>query len=126
MGGCVLVVDDDEAIRQLFATLAKKLDRPFVFAGSGKEALEQFESQKPALLFLDITMPDMSGLAVLKKIKQTLRKENSSCRIIMLSARSTDADIQMAMAYGADGYIIKPISFLDLTAAVEKHLADLS
>jgi CheY-like chemotaxis protein len=119
----VLVVDDDPSIIDLFVAMAPGDGLALHSASNGAEALALFTEHRPELVFLDITMPGMSGLVVLKKMKQMIRAEKLICRIIMLTARSSAEDVKVAEAYGADGYLVKPIVARQLAETIKSYLA---
>lgn len=87
---------------------------PVQIARDGSEVLELFEKWKsggelPGLILLDIKLPKVTGLEVLKKIKSDSR--TSSIPIVMLTSSTNDNDIKSAYEYGANSYIIKPVKF---------------
>ena len=101
-----LIVDDEEVIRYVFSNHLDRLGYRCVAASGGEEALEQLERQDFHLVVLDVKMPGMSGLEVLK----TMRPHHPNTCVVMLSAL-VDADIAAAaLNMGADNYITKPCS----------------
>lgn len=110
----VLVVDDEEDVQWLFKQQFRKEirngDIAFYFAFSGEEALNYMRSGGAAhvvLVFSDINMPGMTGLELLKH----LRSEFENIQVHMITAYGDDNNYQMAMQYGAAGYLTKPIDF---------------
>ena len=106
----ILVVDDDHKIlRLLRTTLVPEFQ--VVQAERGADALEIVERQRPDLVVLDIIMPGMDGLEVLKRIR-----ENSGVPVILLTAKGTDSDKIQGLELGADDYLSKPFNPDELSA----------
>ena len=105
MENLILAVDDDQlALILMEETLGEKYE--VVLANSGEEALEKFEEHKPALILLDIMMPDLDGYEVLRRIKAT--PGGKSTQVILVSAKDTTKDRLEGYDAGADGYVVKP------------------
>ncbi len=101
----VLVVDDDTLMREVLKALLR--DEGFEVAGEardGQSALSMLERSQPDLVCLDVNMPGMSGLDVLKHI----RSNYPDIRVVMITGDSTMGTVREAVGYGAMGYIIKP------------------
>lgn len=107
----ILVVEDDLPIRNLIATTLKTHDYKYLLAGNGEEAIMQAATYRPDVLFLDLGLPDMDGVDIIKKIR-----EWSNMPIIVISARSEDEDKIEALDAGADDYLTKPFSVEELLA----------
>lgn len=111
----VLVVDDERDIQTLFEQRFRKEIRngelDFVFAFSGEEALDYLikHEHQAVLILSDINMPGMSGLALLKLIKE--KYENPPPIVIMITAYGDQENYNMAMQIGADGFLTKPVDF---------------
>lgn len=106
----ILVVDDDPKIlRLLRTTLATEFQ--VVQAERGPDALEAMERQRPELVVLDIIMPGMDGIEVLKRIR-----EDSGVPVILLTAKGTDSDKIQGLELGADDYLAKPFNPDELSA----------
>lgn len=111
----ILVVDDEKDIRPLFEQRFRKEIRKgeinFVFAYSGEEALTCLEKYKheAVLILSDINIPGMSGLELLKQIKQKHRKPPPV--VMMITAYGDKENYKSAMELGADDFIIKPVDF---------------
>jgi DNA-binding response OmpR family regulator len=117
----VLVADDDRDIRDLIRFKLEQAGfRPRVF-DDGTSALAGIESDPPDLAVLDVMMPGLSGIDVLRKVRGDERLH--SVRVILLTARSRDADVDAGFATGADDYIIKPFSPRELLHRVNVVLA---
>ncbi len=111
----VLIVDDVEYSRQLLRNSILQVCQheqirtkrfTIVNASSGQSTFAKIEQHKPELIFLDIELPDMSGIEILKKIKADFPK---IC-IIMVSGQSTIANVKESLTNGAAGFIVKPFS----------------
>jgi DNA-binding response OmpR family regulator len=113
----ILVVDDDEGIRELAGLYLKKEGFDVVSAADGPEALEATRQGRPALVVLDIMLPGMSGFDVCR----TLRQE-SDVPILMLTARDEDVDKIVGLELGADDYLTKPFNPREMVARVKAIL----
>lgn len=107
----VLVVEDDPPIRNLIATTLKTRDYKYLLAKNGEEAILQASTYGPDVVFLDLGLPDIDGVEIIKKIR-----EWSNMPIIVISARSEDEDKIEALDAGADDYLTKPFSVEELLA----------
>ena len=81
-------------------------------ANNGREAYEKILAHKPSLVLLDFVMPELTGLEVLAKLRETA--EFSSLPVIMITARTQDDDIERGFELGATDYVIKPFNLKDL------------
>lgn len=101
----VLVVDDDTLMREVLKALLREEGFSVVGeAKDGQSALAQVERTQPDLVCLDVNMPGMSGIDVLKAIKA----KYVDCKVVMISGDSSMATVREAVGYGAVGFIIKP------------------
>lgn len=107
----ILVVEDDPPIRNLIATTLKTHEYKYLLAKNGEEAILQASSYNPDVVFLDLGLPDIDGVEIIKKIR-----EWSNMPIIVISARSEDEDKIEALDAGADDYLTKPFSVEELLA----------
>jgi len=107
----ILIVDDDPPIRNLIATALKTHDYKYITAETGQEAIMQASICNPDVMFLDLGLPDMDGVSVIRKVR-----EWSNMPIIVISARSEDSDKIEALDAGADDYLTKPFSVEELLA----------
>ena len=106
-------VDDDEEMSQAIGMMIKLLGFKFrSFDGARLAARALLQGERPALLLLDINMPEVSGLELLEFIRS--RPALKKLPILMLSANATDTDIDLAMHTGAQGYLTKPVSLDEL------------
>ncbi len=112
----ILIVEDEEAIREFEAINLKRVGYTTVEAGSGEEALKIFDSEPDFdIALLDISMPVMDGFTLCKE----LRKRTETLGIIMLTARTQEMDKISGLMIGADDYITKPFSPTELLARVD-------
>jgi len=107
----VLVVEDDMPIRNLISTTLKTHEYKFLTAKDGNDAIMQASSHNPDIVLLDLGLPDIDGIEVIKKIRSW-----SNMPIIVISARSEDTDKIDALDCGADDYLTKPFSVEELLA----------
>ena len=117
----VLIVDDDDDIREPFARVIKSWNLQAYTAKNGKEAIDMTNRKNPDIVILDIDLPDISGLEVCKIIKSGSATKNIP--IIMLSAMGKGSIVDEGFHCGADAYIIKDVDFILLKAKVFKLLA---
>ena len=107
----ILVVEDDTPVRNLITTTLKTHDYKYLTAKDGASAIMEASSYNPDILLLDLGLPDMDGIEVIKKIRTW-----SNSPIIVISARSEDSDKIEALDCGADDYLTKPFSVEELLA----------
>ncbi len=113
----ILVADDDPSIRQLIELYLKKEGYEVRTAGRGDDALASFRRNPPDLAILDIMMPGVDGVEVLKAMRRT-----SQIPVIMLTARDETIDKVLALELGADDYVTKPFDGKELVARVKAIL----
>ena len=116
----ILIVDDNEQIRQILAQYIEAQGWPYIAAASGEEALALFDAAAPSLLLLDIMLPGMDGLSVCQHIRRV-----SNVPILMITAKDEDADRILGLDVGADDYIIKPFSPGEVMARIRAVLRRL-
>ncbi|MDI3341709.1 MAG: response regulator transcription factor [Sphaerobacter sp.] len=109
----VLVADDDAPILRLVRTKLQADGYAVVTAMNGREAVEVFEQERPDIVILDLMMPVMDGFEAMQRIRQM-----ANTPIIMLTARSSQADKIRGLDLGADDYVTKPFSPDELSARV--------
>ena len=109
----ILVVEDDTAIRNLITTALETENYKYRIAKNGNQAIIEATTQTPKLILLDLGLPDMDGIEVIRKIRSW-----SMVPITVISARSEDKDKIDALDAGADDYIIKPFSTAELLARI--------
>jgi OmpR family response regulator RpaB len=110
----ILVADDEAAIRRILSTRLEMVGYQVATASDGQEALDQFETESPDLVILDVMMPKLDGYAVCRTLRQT-----SDIPIIMLTALGDIADRITGLQMGADDYIPKPFSPKELEARIQ-------
>ena len=109
----ILIVEDDNHIKNLISTTLKVNKYNYLVATSGNEAIMLAVSHKPDIILLDLGLPDMDGVEIIKNVR-----EWSNIPIIVISARSEDTDKIDALDFGADDYITKPFSVEELLARI--------
>ena len=107
----ILVVEDDTPVRNLITTTLKTHEYKYLTANNGASAIMEASSHNPDIILLDLGLPDMDGIEVIKKIRTW-----SNSPIIVISARSEDGDKIEALDCGADDYLTKPFSVEELLA----------
>ena len=109
----IVIVEDEAAIRNGMGNILKKLNPAYELVGkasNGIEGLEMIRKEKPDLVILDIRMPDMDGLEMLK----VLRQENNGCRAVVLTAYSDFDYAKTAIELGIENYLLKPVKLKEL------------
>ena len=107
----ILVVEDDSSVKNLITTTLKAHDYRHLTAPNGASAILEASSHNPDIVLLDLGLPDIDGVEVIKKIRTW-----SNMPIIVISARSEDTDKIDALDAGADDYLTKPFSVEELLA----------
>ena len=107
----ILVVEDDAPIRNLITTTLRTQDYKYIAAATASEALQQATIHAPDVMLLDLGLPDLDGIEVIRRIRSW-----SAMPIIVISARSEDSDKIEALDSGADDYLTKPFSVEELLA----------
>lgn len=116
----VLIVDDDPNILMSLEFLMRKSGYSVFIARNGTEALELLASNTPDIALLDIMMPDVDGYEICKHVKET--EELKKCKIVFISAKTKESDIQKGYDTGADLYITKPFSTKFVVSKVKELL----
>lgn len=107
----ILVVEDDATVRNLITTTLKSNDYRYITASTGEAAIAAATTQQPDIVLLDLGLPDLDGIEIIQRIRSW-----SGMPIIVISARSEDADKVSALDAGADDYLTKPFSVTELLA----------
>lgn len=110
----VLVIEDDEDVRELVRVLLARNGYRVIEAASGRQALRTFHDGRPDLIILDVGLPDLDGWQVLERIR-----DMSDTPVLMLTARSTEGDKVRGLQAGADDYLTKPFGRAELMARLE-------
>ena len=113
----ILVVEDESSIASFVSLYLKNAGYGVRTAATGSEALSQVAAQMPGLIVLDLMLPDIDGIEVCKRIRQT-----SDVPILMLTARDEDVDKIIGLEVGADDYLTKPFNPRELVARVKSIL----
>jgi len=116
-GRKVLVVDDEDAVRELIELYLKKEGFEVIHARDGKEALRLNGEHRPDLMILDLMLPELDGWEVCRQVRA-----GSKVPIIMLTARAEEVDRIVGLELGADDYVVKPFSPRELVARVNAIL----
>ncbi|BET59593.1 sigma-54 dependent transcriptional regulator [Geobacter sp. 60473] len=114
----ILVVDDEKLISWSISTMLEKAGHSVATAASGTEALQKFQNFRPEVVLLDISLPDMSGLEILARVKE----ENEDVTVIMITANSNADEAVTAFQRGADDFFGKPFCLETLRHVVDKAL----
>jgi len=117
----ILVVEDDAPVRNLMSTTLKTHEYRYLTAPTGRDAIILASSHNPDVVFLDLGLPDMDGVEVIRQIRSW-----SNMPIIVISARSEDEDKINALDAGADDYLTKPFSVEELLARLRVTIRRLS
>ena len=113
----VLVIEDDKSIRNFFRTVLEANNYDVLIATTGAEGYSMVTSQCPDVVILDLGLPDMDGMEVLKSVRKW-----SNLPVVVVSARNHERDKVEALDYGADDYLVKPFEIVELLARVETVL----
>lgn len=115
----VLIVDDVLFMRMILKKLLLREGHEIIGeATTGPDAIEEYIKCQPDIILLDMHIPDMNGLKVIK----TLMRFNSSVKIIMISANQTQTLMELAISIGAKGFIIKPFQSLNMINEINRVL----
>lgn len=117
----ILVVEDDKAIRNLITTTLEANNYKYILAEKGESAILQAVSHNPDVVLLDLGLPDIDGIEIIKKIRSW-----SCMPIVVISARSEDSDKIKALGEGADDYLTKHFSVEELLARIRATIRRLS
>ena len=117
----ILVVEDDPPVRNLITTTLRTNDYRYLVAPNGETALLEASSHNPEIVLLDLGLPDMDGVEIIRQIRTW-----SNLPIIVISARSEDTDKIEALDAGADDYLTKPFSVEELLARLRATQRRLS
>ncbi|NMA69600.1 MAG: response regulator transcription factor [Desulfitobacterium sp.] len=113
----ILLVDDEDSIRKVVQHIVEKEGYDFCYAADGEQALEMFTQENPDLIILDVMLPEIDGFEVCRRIR-----EKSTVPIILLSAKGDIVDKSVGFNMGADDYITKPFSPVELALRIKAML----
>ena len=116
----VLIADDEPSMRLLVHATIESDDYAVVEAADGSEAWAVIQKLRPSLVLLDVQMPGMTGLEVLRSVRADPSLETT--RVILLTSKAQETEIEAGLIAGADFYLTKPFSPLDLLTRVEEAL----
>lgn len=116
----ILLVDDEPNILMSLEYTFKKHNFEVYVARDGQEALDIIQKQQPDIIILDIMMPLVDGYETLRQIKKNDKLQH--CKVIFLSAKNKEKDIEKGLALGADLYVLKPFSVRKLVEQVHELL----
>ncbi|BCN31779.1 response regulator transcription factor [Anaeromicropila herbilytica] len=117
MGQKILIIEDEKELANILGAYLEVEQFEPIVRNDGKEGLKTFKEEEPSLVLLDIMLPIIDGIQVCKEIRQY-----SDVPIIMISAKSGEMDKVIALGIGADDYVTKPFSPLELVARVKAQL----
>ncbi|HEX9066537.1 MAG TPA: response regulator transcription factor [Streptosporangiaceae bacterium] len=118
----VLVIDDDERIRTMLSWQLEAEGFAVRCAADGADALERIGAERPDLVVLDLTMPGLDGLDLLKRVRADAGGQPGPLPVIILSGRSGETDRIVGLDLGADDYLVKPFSPGELAARIRSVL----
>ena len=113
----VLIIEDEPAIRRFLRVSLAESGYRVIEAGSGREAIERLRLDRPDIIVLDLGLPDIDGLDVIREVRQT-----SPVPIVILSSRADERGKVAALDLGADDYVTKPFGIDELTARLRTAL----
>ena len=117
---CILVVEDEPAQREVLAYNLEAEGYLVIHADNGEDAMMLVQEEMPDVIVLDWMMPQLSGIEVCRRLKS--KSTTHGIPVIMLSARSEDVDRVRGLETGADDYVVKPYSVIELMARVRSQL----
>ena len=122
----ILVIEDDADIQKVLAYNLKGAGHEVLASRSGLEGLGLAQSQKPALILLDLMLPDLSGIEVCRRLKTD--RDTAAIHVMMLTAKGEEVDRVLGFQLGADDYVVKPFSvqelLLRITAVLRRVVPD--
>jgi two-component system response regulator MtrA len=117
----ILVVDDDDALREMVGLVLNAAGYETVFAADGLSAVDVFKKEEPDLVLLDIMLPGQSGIEVCKQLRVL-----SGTPIVMLTAKGDTEDVVLGLEAGADDYVVKPHNGAELLARIKARLRPIA
>ncbi len=113
----ILIIEDDKDLRQILYNYLSKAGYEVKQAIDGEEGIELVSQYQPTLILLDLMLPKVDGFEVCRHIRSS-----STAPIIILSAKTSDMDKMLSLGIGADDYLTKPFSMLELEARMKSHI----
>ena len=120
----VLIIEDEEDAADMFAEMMRVSGYRVLKTSSSAPALTMLTAEKPDVVILDIMMPEISGLEILRQMRRD--PALVSIPVVVVSAKSMPADIKIGMEAGASMYLTKPVGFTELKEAIERALGGQS
>ena len=117
----ILIVDDEEALREVLTSILEQEGYSVIQAADGRQGVESAKKNRPDLILMDVMMPHMTGFQALEKLKKM--KETVDIPVIMVTAKADDDSVGQGMQLYADKYISKPYDMKHLLLEVKKTLA---
>jgi len=115
--GTVLVVDDEDLVREVVCTYLEREGYSTCQASAGRSAMELIASERPDLIILDVMLPEIDGFSILSELRK-----HADIPVILLTARTEETDRVLGLELGADDYVVKPFSPRELAARVRTVL----
>jgi CheY-like chemotaxis protein len=120
----VMIIEDEEDAAELFAEMMRLSGYRVIKSSKSAPALEMMKTDKPDVILLDIMMPEISGLDILRFMRRDPLLEDIP--VVIITAKGMPVDIKNGMEAGASTYLTKPVGFFDLKEAVERALGSQS
>ena len=120
MAETIVIIEDDESIREMLRYYFHYVGYEVACFESGEEYFEKGGDYKPSLFILDIMLPGMDGLEILRRVRTDARLEDTP--VLMLTARTSEMDKVKGLETGADDYVVKPFGIMELQARVKALL----
>ena len=116
----VLVIDDSQTIRELATTVLSRSGYEVCTVAEGQSGIDLAEAKQPDLVLLDIAMPGLDGFEVLSHMRS--RAATTAIPVLMITGSRSEDKVRMALALGAQGYVIKPFNITDLLGRIRRVL----
>jgi len=116
--GPIIVIDDEAEACEFIKSFLEERGYDVITALNGHSGIESIKNNKPALVFLDMRMPDITGIEVLSKLKE----DNVTAKIILMTAIDEEAEIEKAKQLGVIGLLKKPIQMTELSKTVKQNI----
>ncbi|HUI90070.1 MAG TPA: response regulator [Anaerolineales bacterium] len=118
----VMIIEDEPDAAELFAEMMRVSGFHVIKSSSSVSAMNLIDQQKPDVIILDIMMPEVSGLDILRDMRGNA--DLSQIPVVVVSAKGTPSDVREGLASGASVYLTKPVGFAELINAVERAWRD--
>ena len=117
----ILLVEDNELIRDMLSRRLKKRDFEVVIAVDGREGIEKAHAESPDLILMDVGLPELNGCEATRELKSD--RKTSGIPLIILTAHATTDEREQALAAGCDSFATKPIAFPQLLDSIQRLLS---